>query len=115
MPYELLQDGDLQRAETLALGSKPPIEPRAAVDVKAAEKLAAEPGADLRERLGLHLTHAGLQGAVDGDRVDEAARHIERDVIGRRCVQAVPIGTENTSKLAQAPAELAPRVVGDFP
>lgn len=42
MPYELLQDGDLQRAETLALGGEPSIEPRAAVDVKAAEKLAAE-------------------------------------------------------------------------
>jgi hypothetical protein len=52
---------------------------------------------------------------MHGDGVDEAARDVEQDLIGRGCGEPVLVGPQDTPEPAEAPAKLAARIVGDLP
>ncbi|HEX6010936.1 MAG TPA: hypothetical protein VFY87_03850 [Geminicoccaceae bacterium] len=111
---ELLEQRGVKIAEPPPLGGKPSVEGRVPGDLQAVEEVTDEQGSQSPQPLrGEHpdlSDHAG-----DLDRVDEAVREVEPDGF-RPGVDPSPPGlVEKAAELTEAPAELAPRVVGDVP
>ena len=113
---QLAQHGDVHRPIAVALRGQPAGELRVAVDLHAVEQVAAEQVAQLGEPLARRLLEPRLHGPVDLERIDEAVGQVERDQVVAAGDHAPAIAVvEHAAELAQAPAQLAARIVRDVP
>src|SRR5262249_50895855 len=113
---QLVEDRDVERAEALPLGREPAGELRVAVDVDGFEEVAGDPVGDVGEPLERDGADAGLEGPRELDGVDGAVGEVELDLIRSAGDHpAPPLVVEDAAELAQAPAELAARIVGHVP
>ena len=112
---EMLQQGGVTAAESPPLSGEPAVEERAAVDFQALQKVAAEERGQRSLPFRAELLDALLGRAGDLDRIDEAIRQVEPDrvVAGVDAPAATPV--DDAPDLAEAPAELPARVVGNVP
>jgi ubiquinone/menaquinone biosynthesis C-methylase UbiE len=111
---EAFEQGDVQAPEPAPLRHEPGLESRAAVDLQAIEKIAGVErleGLQLRRRHGLEV----LFGPGDLDRIDGAVRKIDPDAVALRLDPAPGRLVDQAPDLAEAPAQLAARVVRHVP
>lgn len=112
---EVLQQGGVAGAESPPLGGEPAVEDQAAVEFQPLEKVSIEehgqrPQPIRREPLDAPLDHTG-----DLDGIDEAIRQVEFDGILPRPDASAGGFVDEAADLAEAPAELSLRIVGDIP
>jgi hypothetical protein len=99
-------------AKSAALRREPTVETRVAIDLQAVEKLTIEQRGQGSQPLGGKRLDALLGGASDLDRIDEAVRQVELDGIPAGFEPAPARLVEDAPDLAQAPSQLAARIVG---
>ena len=115
LPRQALQHGSVTAAKAAALSRQPAVEARVAVDLQAVQKLAREQRGQRAQALRRQRLDARLGRVRHLDRVDEAAGQVQPHGIPAG-LDPAPAGLiDDAPQLAQAPAQLAARIVGDVP
>ena len=112
---EVLQQRRVAAAEPAPLRREPAVESGVAIDLEAVEELALEEGAERPQSIGRQRLDALLRGAATSIGIDETIREIEPDAVPGRIDPAPTRPVEDAPELAQAPAQLAARIVGHVP
>src|SRR5262245_18111146 len=112
---QLLEQGRMAAAKPSALGGEPAIKTGIAVNLQAVEQLPVKERAQLAQAFGRQRPNPGLGRLADLDRIDEAVRKIEPDAVAAALEPGTAGRVEDAAQLAQAPAQLAARVVGYIP
>jgi hypothetical protein len=112
---EVLQQGRLTAAESAPLRRHPIVESGAAVDLQAIEKVAVEQRGQCAQPLGLERLDAFLGRPGDLYRIDRTAGEIEPDGVAAGLDSAPGSLVNSVPDLAQAPAQLAARIVRHIP
>ena len=112
---EMLQQGSVAGAESTPLSDQPTVEGRAAVDLQAVEKVTVEQGGQRAQPLRGQGRNALLGRPGDLDHIDGAIRQIEPDGVAAGINASPARLVDDAPDLAEAPAQLAPRIVGDVP
>ena len=112
---EEAQDGDVASSEAPSLGGQPGIEMRAAIDLEPFEEIAGEQPGERPQLFEAERLDSRIDRRRDVDRVHGTAFKTKRDPVVRRLDPSAVRFVENGPKLAQAPAEFAPRIVRDVP
>src|SRR6185436_11406425 len=112
---EVLQQGCMAAAKSAPLRGEPTVEAWVAVDLQAVEKLTIEQSGQRAQPLWVERLDALLGGSGDLDGIDEAIRQVELDGIPAG-LDPAPAGlVDDAPELAEAPAQLPARIVGDVP
>jgi len=91
---------------------EPASEFRIAIDLHPFQQIAANRFAHLGEKFGCGLLDPALHDPIDLDRIHDAIGQVERDAISVGDDATAIAVVEHAAKLAEAPAELASRIVG---
>ena len=112
---EMLQHRGVTAAQAAALRHEPAVEHRAAIDLESFEKVADKQRGQGSQPLGGQRLDALLDRLVDLDRIDDAVREVEPDGVGLGLDPAAAGLIDDAPDLAEAPAQLAARIVGNVP
>ena len=112
---QVLQQRRVAAAEPAPLRREPAVERGVAIDLEAVQELALEEGAERPQSIGRQRLDALLRGAGNLHGIDETIREIEPDAVPGRIDPAPTRPVEDAPELAQAPAQLAARIVGHVP
>ena len=112
---EVLQQRRVAAAEPAPLRREPAVESGIAVDLQAVQELALEEGAERPQSIRRQRLDALLRGAGNLHGIDETVREIEPDAVPGGIDPAPTRPVEDAPELAQAPAQLAARIVGHVP
>jgi len=112
---ELLQQRRVASTEVPALGREPPAEHGAAVDLEALKEIPLEQQLEASLRLWAQRRDAFFDGTCDLDRVNEAIGEVEPDRVPAAHDALPPLGVDKGPDLAEAPAQLAARIVRHIP
>jgi hypothetical protein len=115
-PRELAQNVDTQGAIPLPPPAEPRGKLRALVELHPVEEVTDHELAELFESFARELADARLDAALDFGGVDHTIRQIERDeVLTGRHDPAALLVVQHAAELAEAPPELATRIVRHVP
>jgi len=111
----VLKNGDLARAGSTALGDQPRIELRASLDLQLIQKVADEQRRQSPQPHRRQPIDPLMRRACDLHHVNEAVGKVEPDRISVRFEPSATAVAEEAPDLAEAPAKLGARVIGDVP
>ena len=112
---EEAQDGDMAGSKAPSLSGQPDIEVWAAIDLEPFEEIAGKQPGDRPELIQSERLDSRIDRRRHVDRVHVAVVQAKRDPAVRRLDPSAVRFVENGPKLAEAPAEFAPRIVRDVP
>ena len=112
--YEALQQRGMRAAQAAPLRREPAGKRRAALDLQALEKVAGEQRGQRSQPLRRDRLDV-LRRPGDLDRIDEAVREVEPDGVRLRLDPLPARLVDEAPDLAEAPAQLAARIVGNVP
>ncbi len=112
---EMLQDRRVAAAEATPLRQEPALEHRAAGNLQPVDEVAGEQPGQRSQPLHGKRPEPFLGRARHLDGIDEAVREVEPDGVGTRIHPATAGLIDDAPELAEAPAELAARIVGHVP
>ena len=114
-PDKMLQQRGVAAAESPPLRGQPAVEGRVAVDFQALEKIAVEQHRQRSLTFRCERLDALVNRAGDLDRIDETMRQVEADHVAAGLDALAVAVVDDAADLAQAPAQLSARIVGDVP
>src|SRR5262245_26337217 len=112
---EVLEHGRMAGPESPPLRGEPAVEDRAAGDLQALQKIAIDQCGERAQSFRRERFDAlpGRTGNLDG--IDEGIRQVELNGVPAGGDAPGPALVHDAPDLAQAPAELSPRIVGNIP
>ncbi len=102
-------------AEAVPLRDEPAAEAWAAVDLQPLKKVSRKQRGQRFELFHGKRLDAFLSRARDFDRIDETIRQVEPDGVSPRVYPLMAGQIDDAPDLAEAPAKLAARIVGNVP
>ena len=112
---ELFEHVDVQQPEATALSAEPARELRIPIDLQSFREVAGEQRVHRLQGGEIHFLRARLQRLLQLRDVDEAIGEFECNAVTLGPHSRARLIIEHTAQLAQAPAQLAARIVRDVP